>query len=62
MKPYRIRGGASFVTHDEQGNRVIKTGGDTIELEDDVAASHADKIEPMPEGEGAQAPAGEEQA
>ena len=48
MRTYTIAGGASFVTQDEKGNRVVLTGGQQIELEDDVAALHADKLEPLP--------------
>ena len=40
-RTYLIRGGASFLL----GDGSVKTGGDTIELEDDVARIHADKIE-----------------
>lgn len=47
MKAYTIRPGASFVTTDEAGERVVLTSGDRIELEDDVAAMHADKVEPV---------------
>jgi hypothetical protein len=44
MQTYIIRGGASFVL--PNGTRL--SGGDEIELEGDVAAAHADKIEPLP--------------
>jgi hypothetical protein len=43
LKTYRIRSGCSFRLDDT----TVRTGGETIELEDDVAASHADKIEPV---------------
>jgi hypothetical protein len=40
-QPYRIRAGAAFVRAD--GSRA--TGGQLIELDDDVAQAHADKVE-----------------
>ena len=40
---YRIKPGASFRDSDDS----IKTGGQTIELSQDVAALHADKVEPL---------------
>lgn len=40
-KKYTIRDGFSFI--DE--NNDVKTGGAVIELEDDVAANHAHKLE-----------------
>jgi hypothetical protein len=51
-QPYRIRAGAAFVRAD--GSRA--TGGQLIELDDDVAQAHADKLEPVPV-EPVQAPA-----
>ena len=39
---YRIKPGNSFLDVDGK----IKTGGDTIDLSDDAAAAHAEKIEP----------------
>lgn len=58
-----IRSGASFVTTDEAGKPVTKYGGEQIELDDDVAAAHADKLEPLPPPEEAvqtpEPPAGE---
>lgn len=39
---YRIKPGYSFLDADSK----IKTGGDTIDLSDDAAAAHAEKIEP----------------
>lgn len=47
MRKYLIRTGCTFVEPD--GTR--KTGGDVIELEDDVATSHPDKLDPAPEPE-----------
>lgn len=44
MKTYTIRTGASFRVSDTR----LLTGGETVELEDDVAAAHADKLEPLP--------------
>jgi hypothetical protein len=45
-KTYTIRAGASFCV--EGGMALeIRTGGQTIELDDDVAALHADKLEPL---------------
>lgn len=44
-----IRSGASFVTRDpETGADVTLYGGQEIELDDDVAQAHADKLEPLP--------------
>lgn len=40
-KQYKIRDGFTFRGDDGQ----LSTGGDTIELEDDVAAQHAHKLE-----------------
>ena len=42
-QPYRIRAGATFVHPD--GSRA--TGGQLIELDDDVAQAHAEKLEPV---------------
>lgn len=42
-QPYRIRAGVAFVHAD--GSRA--TGGQLIELDDDVAQAHADKLEPV---------------
>jgi hypothetical protein len=44
MQTRTIRGGCSFRMPDGS----LKTGGDQIELEDDVAQAHADKLEPLP--------------
>ena len=44
MPHYRIRQGESF--RDSDGT--IKTGGHTIELPDDMAALHLDKVKPLP--------------
>jgi len=41
-KPYRIRDGHAFVLNDHR-----MFGGERIMLEDDVAALHADKIDPI---------------
>lgn len=41
---YKIKPGHSFL--DSDGTR--KEGGAVIELSDDVAAAHADKIDPAP--------------
>ncbi|MEY2891164.1 MAG: hypothetical protein RJA98_1072 [Pseudomonadota bacterium] len=43
-KLYTIRAGASFRG---DGNKLL-TGGDQIELEDDVATAHADKVDLVP--------------
>lgn len=43
-RAYIIRSGCSFVQPD--GSKL--TGGDTIELDDDVAKLHADKVDPAP--------------
>jgi hypothetical protein len=40
---YKIRGGFSFVMDD----RTVKSGGDIVDLEDDVARGHAHKLEPV---------------
>lgn len=48
MQKRTIAGGASFVSANDKGERVVLTGGQEIELEDDVAATHADKLEPLP--------------
>jgi hypothetical protein len=53
LKTYRIRTGCSFRLDDT----TVRTGGEIIELEDDVAASHADKIEPVAEEAPANPPA-----
>jgi hypothetical protein len=54
VKAYLIRAGAAFVLAD--GSRA--TGGQLIELDDDVAQAHADKLEPVQEvPEPVQAPA-----
>lgn len=50
-KNYTIRAGFSFVC----ANNEVKVGGDTIELEDDVAANHAHKLELVDEKTGAKA-------
>jgi hypothetical protein len=42
---FRIKPGASFRDSDDS----IKTGGQTIELPPDMAAQHADKVEPLDE-------------
>jgi len=42
-RPYTIRSGCSFRLADGS----LATGGDTIELEDDVAQAHAEKLEPV---------------
>jgi hypothetical protein len=41
MKTYTIRDGFSFRMDDNS----VKTGGDTIDLDDDVAAMHLHKLE-----------------
>lgn len=46
-KQYKIRAGFTFVMDD----RTVKTGGDVLDLEDDVAKDHAHKLEPV-EAEG----------
>jgi hypothetical protein len=54
-----IRSGAAFVTRDpETGQDVTLYGGEQLELGDDVAAAHADKLEPLP-AEAVQTPAPE---
>lgn len=40
-KIYKIRDGFSFV----MGDGTVKAGGETIELEDDVAQNHSHKLE-----------------
>lgn len=40
-KKYTIREGFTFVC----SNNEVKTGGEILELEDDVAANHAHKLE-----------------
>lgn len=45
MPKYKIRPGESF--RDSDGS--IKGGGETIELCDEMAAVHRDRIEPLPE-------------
>lgn len=47
MKAYTIRTGASFRATDAEGQPVTLYGGATIELEDDVASMHADKLDPV---------------
>lgn len=41
MKAYRIRSGCAF----KIDALTVKNGGDVIELEDDIAQLHADKLE-----------------
>lgn len=41
--PYRIRTGAAF----RQADGSLLSGGDVIELDDDVAQAHADKLDPV---------------
>jgi hypothetical protein len=43
-RKYIIRSGCSFRLDDGS----LATGGEVIELEDDVATAHADKVEPVP--------------
>lgn len=43
MRAYLIRSGCRFRTADGQ----VKGAGDVIELDDDVAQVHADKLEPV---------------
>lgn len=43
MRAYLIRSGCRFRTADGQ----VKSAGDVIELDDDVAQVHADKLEPV---------------
>ena len=43
MRPYRIRSGCRFRIADGQ----VRGEGDVIELDDAVAAMHADKAEPV---------------
>lgn len=45
-----IRSGCSFVTT-RDGKPVTLYGGDKLELDGDVAAAHADKLEPLTEDE-----------
>lgn len=42
-RPYLIRSGCSFRLADGS----LKTAGDLIDLDDDVARDHADKLEPV---------------
>lgn len=44
MKRYTITQG-SFVDRDEEGRPVTRHVGEQIELEDDVAEAHADKLQ-----------------
>jgi hypothetical protein len=58
LRTYTIRTGCSFRLHDG----TLRTGGEEIDLEDDVAQIHADKIdllaeEPAPEAAPAPEPA-----
>lgn len=53
MPHYRIIGGHSFI--DTDGS--LKTGGDLIQLDTDLAALHAGKVEPEPVVEPATGPA-----
>jgi hypothetical protein len=46
-RKYLIRAGCAFTL----GGGLVATGGEEIELEDDVAATHADKLEPLPDAE-----------
>jgi len=57
-----IRAGASFVTTDDAGKTVTRYGGEQIELDDDVAAAHADKLEPLPAVQTPEPPAGDSEA
>lgn len=57
MKLYTITKG-SFVDRDEEGQPVTRHAGEQIELEDDVAAAHADKLQAV-EAEQTSAPEGE---
>jgi len=43
VRAYLIRSGCRFRTADGQ----VKSAGDVIELDDDVAQVHADKLEPV---------------
>ena len=43
MRAYVIRSGCRFRTADGQ----VKSAGEVIELDDDVAQVHADKLEPV---------------
>lgn len=45
-KRYTITKG-SFLDHDADGAPVTRTVGEEIELEDDVAAAHVDKLAPV---------------
>lgn len=56
-RPYRIRDGFAFVLDDKR-----VTGGERIVLEDDVAAMHAEKIEPISDEQIATERAAAEQA
>lgn len=44
-KKYTIRDGFSFICE----NNEVKTGGAVVELDDDVAANHANKLELLAE-------------
>lgn len=57
MKRYTITQG-SFVDRDDEGQPVTRHIGEQIELEADVAAMHADKLQPVEE-EQTSAPQGE---
>lgn len=59
MKTYTIRSGATFRVSDTQ----VLQGGEQIDLADDVAAAHADKLEPVaPEAAAEAAPQASAQA
>lgn len=58
MKAYRITAGARFLLSDGR----VAGEGDTVELEDDVAAQHRDKIEPVPPAQTSVEDAGEPHA
>jgi hypothetical protein len=47
MRTYTIRAGCSFLRRHIDGHDEVLMGGQQIELDDDVALSHAGKIEPV---------------
>lgn len=47
MKAYTIRDGHTFVGTDAKGEPRRWGGGEVIELDDDVARVHADKLDPV---------------
>lgn len=63
-RQYTILGGYSFVrTNPATGEDETLTGGQVIELDDDVAATHAHRLQALPDADPGEAgPAGDAQA